>query len=102
MMIFRMRLGSLTVASRSAISASRASTSWVRLRIYSLLMFRRRMSATYSAWTWSMPNPIIRLGTTSASSSVSRMIFMARSMSRRMRWRPFRRCSLSCFFFMLK
>ena len=98
-MILRMRLGSFTVAWRSAISPSSASTSWVRLRIYSLLMLRRRMSATYSAWIWSMPNPIIRLGTTSASSSVSRMMAMARSISSRMRRRPFSRCSLSSFFF---
>ena len=39
-------------------------------QIYSLLMLRRRISATYSAWTWSMPKPIIRLGTTSDRKSV--------------------------------
>ena len=80
---------------RSAISFSSSSVSWVRLRIYSLLMFRSLISATYSAWTWSMPKPIIRLGMTSASSSVSRMIWMARSMSRRIFFRPWRRWSFS-------
>ena len=45
-----------------------------------------------------MPKPIIRLGTTSASFSVSRMILMALSMSSRMRLRPLRRWSLSFFF----
>ena len=34
-------------------------------------MLRSLISATYSAWIWSMPKPIIRLGTTSASFSVS-------------------------------
>ena len=42
-----------------------------------------------------MPKPMIRLGTTSASSSVSRMMRMALSMSSRMRPRPLRRCSFS-------
>ena len=42
-----------------------------------------------------MPKPIIRLGITSASSSVSRMMAMALSMSSRMRFRPSSRCSLS-------
>ena len=83
---------------RSEISASRLSTSSMRFRIYSLLMLRSLMSATYSAWTWSMPKPIIRLGTTSASSSVSRIMAMALSMSSKMRLRPFRRWSFSSFF----
>ena len=42
-----------------------------------------------------MPKPIIRLGMTSASSSVSRMMAMALSMSSRMRFRPSSRCSFS-------
>ena len=65
-------------------------------------MFRRRISATYSACTLSMPKPIIRLGITSASSSVSRIIWMARSMSSRMRLRPLSRWSFSCFLRMMK
>ena len=83
MMTFLMRAGLSTRSLRSAISSARELVSWVRLRIYSLLMLRSRMSATYSAWTASMPKPIIRLGMTSESSSVSRMMRMARSMSSR-------------------
>ena len=45
-----------------------------------------------------MPKPIIRLGMTSDSSSVSRMILMALSMSSRMRLRPLRRWSFSLRF----
>ena len=69
----------------------------MRLRMYSLLILRSLISATYSAWIWSMPKPIIRLGTTSASDSVSRMMRMALSMSSRMRLRPLSRCSFSAF-----
>ena len=49
-----------------------------------------------------MPKPIIRLGITSASSSVSRMMAMALSMSSRMRFRPSSRCSLSFLRFSTK
>ena len=49
-----------------------------------------------------MPKPIIRLGMTSASSSVSRMIRIARSMSSKMRLRPCSRCSFSFFLFRMK
>ena len=45
-----------------------------------------------------MPKPIIRLGTTSFSSSVSRMMEMALSMSSKIRSRPFNRCRRSSFF----
>ena len=101
-MSFFTRPGLLTRSSRSSISSRRASSSRTRLRMYSLLMLRRRISATYSAWIWSMPKPIIRLGTTSASSSVSRMMRMALSMSSRIRLRPLRRWSLSRFLFRVK
>ena len=96
-MTFFTRLGLFSRSSRSSISSRSASVSRVRLRIYSLLMFRSLISATYSAWIWSMPKPIIRLGMTSASSSVSRIMRMALSISSRMRFRPFSRCSFSFF-----
>ena len=79
------------------MSFSSCSVSAVRFRIYSLLMLRRRMSATYSAWTLSSWKPSIRLGTTMASFSVPRMMAMALSMSRRMAPRPRRRWSFSSF-----
>ena len=101
-MSFLMRPGLFTMSWRSAISSSSPATSSMRLRMYSLLMLRSLMSATYSACTPSMPKPIIRLGTTWSSSSVSRMILMARSMSSRIFFRPRSRCSLSCFFFITK
>ena len=91
-----------SVASSSAISFSRDSVSFRRFRMNSLLMFRSLISATYSAWIWSMPKPIMRFGTTSASSSVSRMMAMALSISRRIRPRPLSRCSLSFFLFIWK
>ena len=84
-------------SARSAMSFSSCSVSAVRFRIYSLLMLRRRMSATYSAWTLSSWKPSIRLGTTMASFSVPRMMVMALSMSRRMAPRPRRRWSFSSF-----
>ena len=83
--------------SSSSISRSSSSVSAVRLRMYSRLMLRSLISATNSAWIWSMPKPIIRLGTTSLSSSVLRMMAMALSMSSRIRSRPWRRWSLSFF-----
>ena len=101
-MILRMRDGRASVSSKSSISASRDAVSSTRFRIYSRLMLRSLISATYSAWIWSMPKPIIRFGTTSASFSVSRMILMALSMSSRIFLRPFKRCSLSCRFLSMK
>ena len=44
-----------------------------------------------------MPKPIIRLGTTSISSSVSRMILIALSMSSNIFAKPCSRCSRSAF-----
>ena len=87
----------LSVASSSPMSFSSSLVSAVRLRIYSRLMFLSLISATNSAWTWSMPKPIIRFGTTSASSSVSRMMAMARSISRRICSSPLSRWSFSFF-----
>ena len=87
-----------SVSSSSAISRSSSSVSSVRLRMYSRLMLRSLISATYSACTWSMPKPIIRFGTTSLSRSVLRMMEMARSMSSRIFLRPLRRWSFSFFF----
>ena len=87
-----------STSSRSAMSFSSSSVSAVRRRIYSRLILRSFISATYSACIWSIPKPTIRFGTTSASSSVPRMISIARSMSSRMRSRPCRRCSFSFFF----
>ena len=49
-----------------------------------------------------MPKPSIRFGTTSASSSVLRMISMALSISSRICSRPFRRWSFSFFLFRSK
>ena len=101
-MILRMRAGFFSVSSKSSISSASEAVSCTRLRMYSLLILRSLISATYSACTWSMPKPIIRLGTTSASSSVWRMISMALSMSSKMRLRPCSRCSFSCFLCRMK
>ena len=84
-----------SVASRSAMSLSRVSVSLMRLRMYSRFMFLSFISATYSACTLSMPKPSIRLGTTSLSRSVLRIIAIALSMSSRILPRPFSRCSFS-------
>ena len=92
-----MRFSLPSVFSSSAISAASASTSCVRRRMYSLLMLRSLISATNSACTSSMPKPIIRFGTTSASDSVSRMMRMALSMSSRIWRRPSSRWSFSLF-----
>ena len=62
-----------------------------------MLMLRSLISATKPACTSSMPKPIIRLGMTSLSSSVSRIMAMALSISSRIRFRPFSRCSRSSF-----
>ena len=50
-----------------------ASVSSVRFKMYSRLICRSFISATYSACASSIPKPTIRLGTTSLSSSVSRI-----------------------------
>ena len=78
---------SSTFFSSSSISSS-------RLRIYSLFRWRSLISATYSACSLSIPKPIIRFGTTSASSSVSRTILIALSMSSRILPSPFNKCNL--------
>ena len=49
-----------------------------------------------------MPNPIIRFGITSASSSVSRIMRIALSISSKILDRPCSRCSLSFFLFRSK
>ena len=85
------------IAFSSAMSASSFSISFVRLMMYSSLMLRSLISATNSAWTWSMLKPFMRLGTTSASSFVPRMIAMALSMSSRIASRPCSRCKRSVF-----
>ena len=85
------------ISSSSAISASSLAMSLVRLRMYSSLMLRSLSSATNSAWVSSMSNPRIRLGTTSASSLVPRMMAMALSMSSRMASRPCSRWRRSDF-----
>ena len=97
MMILRIFALDLTISSSFLISFSSASVSCVRFRIYSLLMLRRRISAINSAWILSMPKPSIRFGITFASSSVSRMILIALSISSRILRRPSSRCSLSFF-----
>ena len=96
--MLRMRRLLSSVASRSAMSFSSASVSAVRLRMYSRLMLRSLISATKFACTSSRPKPAMRLGTTSASRSVLRMMAMARSMSSRILPRPCSRCSLARFF----
>ena len=70
----------------------------VRFMMYSSLMLRSLISATNSACTSSMPKPFIRLGTTSASSFVLRMMAMALSMSSRMASKPCSKCRRSVFF----
>ena len=101
-MIFFTRDGRARMSSRSSISSLSASVSCVRFKMYSRLMLRSLISATYSACTSSMPKPIIRFGTTSASASVSRMIWIALSMSSRMRFKPLSRCSFSLRLFSTK
>ena len=85
------------ISSSSAISPSSLAMSLVRLRMYSSLMLRSLSSATNSAWVSSMSKPFIRLGTTSASSLVPRMMAMALSMSSRIASRPCSRCRRSDF-----
>ena len=70
-MILSIFFESPRMPSISSISRDRASVSSVRFKIYSRLICRSFISATYSACTSSIPNPTIRLGTTSVSSSVS-------------------------------
>ena len=96
MMLFILRR-LLSVSSSSSIAFSNSSVSDTRLRIYSLFILRSFISATYSACTLSIPKPIMRLGTTSASSSVLRIIAIALSISRSIFSRPLSRCSLSFF-----
>ena len=92
----------LTIDSSSSMSRSSSSVSEVRLRMYSRFMLRSLISATNSACVWSIPKPIIRFGTTSLSSSVLRMMSIARSMSSSIRSRPLSRCSFSFFLFRSK
>ena len=81
-------------SSRSSISFS---ISAVRFKIYSRFRLRSFISATYSACILSIPKPSIRFGTTSASSSVWRIIEIALSISSKIFLRPVKRCSLSLF-----
>ena len=85
------------ISSSSAISPSSLAMSLVRLRMYSSLMLRSLSSATNSAWVSSISKPRIRLGTTSASSLVPRMMAMALSMSSKIASRPCSRCRRSDF-----
>ncbi len=82
---------------KSEISFSSCSVSFVLFIIYSRLKWRSLISATYSACALSMPKPIIRLGTTSASSSVLRTMATALSMSSSMALSPLSRWSFSSF-----
>ena len=79
------------------MSPSSFSISFVLLMMYSSLILRSLISATNSAWTWSIPKPFMRLGTTSHSSFVPRMIAIALSISSRMASRPCSRCRRSVF-----
>ena len=100
MMIVLTRVLLARMASSSSMSFSSVSISCVRFKMYSLLRWRSLISATYSAWISSMPKPIIRLGTTSSSSAVSRTMRTALSISSKISLSPLNRCSLS--FFLLK
>ena len=85
----------LSVSSSSAIALSSSSVSETRFRIYSRLILRSFISATNSACILSIPKPIIRLGMTSLSSSVLRMMAIALSISSSICSRPFSKCSFS-------
>ena len=98
MIILRIFFLSLRISSISAISALSLSTSSMRRRMYCLFMFLSFISATYSACISSIPKPIMRFGTTSSSFSVSRIIFIALSMSRSIFERASKRWSFSFFF----
>ena len=84
------------------MSALSLSLSEILFKMYCLLMLRSLISATNSACSSSMPKPVMRLGITSASSSVSLMILIALSISRRITARPSKRCSLFFIFARLK
>ena len=99
---FLILLSLASVSLSSAISASSRSISFVRFKIYSSLMLRSFSSATNSAWTSSIPKPFIKLGTTSLSSFVLRIMAIALSISSRIASRPCRRCSRSVFLFRSK
>ena len=96
-MFFILR-GLSRISSMSAMSLFKSLISSSLLSIYSLFIWRSLISATYSACTSSMPKPIIKLGTTSDSSAVSRIIFIALSISKSIFCKPKSKCSFSRFF----
>ena len=95
MIICFILLGVSRISFKSLIASSSFSMSWSLFKMYSLFKCRNLISATYSAWILSILKPIIRFGTTSASSSVFLIIFIALSISSKIFSRPRSRWSLS-------